>query len=130
MDSSVVCLSTLFTIICLNTMPINCDVVDDDSNGEEHFEKLYVKRLSWFKIDTPIGSYNSDWALVKNKQQEKKMKKRHVQTIRTKQEQLQQQIQQNRCPKCGGVLIVRKGKYGTFKGCSNYPKCKFTQSIG
>ncbi|WP_221628999.1 topoisomerase DNA-binding C4 zinc finger domain-containing protein [Parageobacillus thermoglucosidasius] len=58
------------------------------------------------------------------------MKKRHVQTIRTKQEQLQQQIQQNRCPKCGGVLIVRKGKYGTFKGCSNYPKCKFTQSIG
>ncbi|WP_232722277.1 topoisomerase DNA-binding C4 zinc finger domain-containing protein [Geobacillus sp. Manikaran-105] len=58
------------------------------------------------------------------------MKKRHVQTIRTKQEQLQQQTQQNRCPKCGVVLIVRKGKYGTFKGCNNYPKCKFTQSIG
>ncbi|MGG1559176.1 hypothetical protein [Geobacillus thermoleovorans] len=75
MGSSVVCLSTLFTIICLNTVPINCHVVDDDSNVEEHFEKLYVKRLSWFKIDTPIGSYNSDWALVKNKQQEKKTKK-------------------------------------------------------
>ncbi|WP_232511503.1 topoisomerase DNA-binding C4 zinc finger domain-containing protein [Parageobacillus thermoglucosidasius] len=58
------------------------------------------------------------------------MKKRHVQTIRTKQKQTEQHIQQNRCPKCGGVLIVRKGKYGTFKGCSNYPKCKFTQSIG
>ncbi|MGG1559177.1 topoisomerase DNA-binding C4 zinc finger domain-containing protein [Geobacillus thermoleovorans] len=26
--------------------------------------------------------------------------------------------------------MVRKGKYGTFKGCNNYPKCKFTQSIG
>ena len=33
-------------------------------------------------------------------------------------------------PKCGVVLIVRKGKYRTFKGCNNYPKCKFTQSIG
>jgi hypothetical protein len=31
---------------------------------------------------------------------------------------------------CGGILIVRKGKYGTFKGCNNYPECKVTQSIG
>lgn len=30
------------------------------------------------------------------------------------------------CPKCGGKLVERHGKYGTFWGCSNYPKCKFT----
>ena len=30
------------------------------------------------------------------------------------------------CPKCGGNLVMRTGKYGTFYGCSNYPKCKFT----
>lgn len=29
------------------------------------------------------------------------------------------------CPKCGGNLITRNGKYGEFIGCSNYPKCKY-----
>lgn len=31
------------------------------------------------------------------------------------------------CPSCGGTLVLRKGKYGEFYGCSNYPKCKFTR---
>lgn len=30
------------------------------------------------------------------------------------------------CPRCGGKLIERKGKYGRFWGCSNYPNCKYT----
>lgn len=29
------------------------------------------------------------------------------------------------CPMCGGRLVRRKGKYGTFFGCSNYPKCTY-----
>lgn len=33
----------------------------------------------------------------------------------------------NKCPKCGGQLVERSGKYGTFIGCSNYPKCKYTR---
>ena len=31
------------------------------------------------------------------------------------------------CPQCGGKLIMRKGKYGSFIGCSNFPKCRYTQ---
>ena len=31
------------------------------------------------------------------------------------------------CPKCGGVLIMRDGKYGRFLGCSNFPKCRYTE---
>jgi type III restriction enzyme len=27
--------------------------------------KLFVKLPHWFKIDTPVGSYNPDWAIVK-----------------------------------------------------------------
>mgnify|MGYP004463065691 FL=1 len=39
-----------------------------------------------------------------------------------------------RCPKCGGYLVKRKGKYGVFYGCSNYrtegPSCDYkTKSI-
>ena len=33
------------------------------------------------------------------------------------------------CPKCGGGLVVRTGKYGKFMGCSNYPKCDYTKKI-
>lgn len=31
------------------------------------------------------------------------------------------------CPLCGGRLVLRHGRYGSFYGCSNYPKCKFTR---
>ena len=33
------------------------------------------------------------------------------------------------CPKCGGTLVVKKGFYGAFLGCSNYPKCKHTEKL-
>ena len=29
------------------------------------------------------------------------------------------------CPECGGNLVIRKGKYGEFVACSNYPTCKY-----
>jgi len=29
------------------------------------------------------------------------------------------------CPNCGSPLVLRKGKYGEFTACSNYPKCKY-----
>ena len=38
-------------------------------------------------------------------------------------------IMEGICPKCGGKLVPRKGKYGEFLGCSNYPKCKFTKKV-
>ena len=31
------------------------------------------------------------------------------------------------CPRCAGSLIKKRGKYGEFFGCSNFPKCKFTK---
>jgi restriction system protein len=34
-----------------------------------------------------------------------------------------------KCLKCGGVLIKREGKFGEFMGCSNYPRCKYTEKI-
>lgn len=33
------------------------------------------------------------------------------------------------CPKCGGKLVKRKGKYGEFIGCSNFPNCDYTKNI-
>ncbi len=34
------------------------------------------------------------------------------------------------CPKCKeGKLVVRKSIYGAFLGCSNYPKCRYTERL-
>ncbi len=33
------------------------------------------------------------------------------------------------CPECGGQLLVRKGRYGEFIACSNFPKCKYTRQM-
>ena len=30
-----------------------------------------------------------------------------------------------KCPECGSPLVIRKGKYGEFVACSNYPACKY-----
>ncbi|MCM8803988.1 MAG: type I DNA topoisomerase [Candidatus Omnitrophica bacterium] len=41
-------------------------------------------------------------------------------------------IEDRKCPKCGGKLTIRKGKYrkyGLFIGCSSYPNCKYTEGL-
>lgn len=32
------------------------------------------------------------------------------------------------CPECGNPLVRRKGKYGEFTACSNYPACKYIKA--
>ena len=32
-----------------------------------------------------------------------------------------------KCPLCGGQLVIRTGKYGKFIACSNFPECKYTR---
>lgn len=33
------------------------------------------------------------------------------------------------CPKCESALQIKKGKYGSFIGCTNYPKCNFIEPL-
>jgi hypothetical protein len=33
-----------------------------------------------------------------------------------------------KCPKCGGRLILKTGKFGKFYGCENYPECRYTEN--
>ena len=32
------------------------------------------------------------------------------------------------CPRCGQMLVRRKGKFGEFWGCSGYPGCRYTEN--
>ncbi len=35
-----------------------------------------------------------------------------------------------RCPDCNHHLVIKLGRFGRFKACSNYPDCKHTEPIG
>jgi hypothetical protein len=56
----------------------------------------------------------------------KKLARAHKTEIRSTLTHQKNQIKQDVCPKCGGQLVERKGKHGSFKGCSSFPKCRFT----
>ena len=32
-----------------------------------------------------------------------------------------------KCEICGGEMVIRNGRYGSFYACANYPTCKFTK---
>lgn len=53
----------------------------------------------------------------------------HVAGVKAKADFNKANIQMGICPKCGGNLVERKGKYGNFLGCSNYPRCHFTYNL-
>jgi hypothetical protein len=60
---------------------------------------------------------------------DRNLRKKHVHNINEKKNERKNKISNNICPRCGGSLIIRNSKYGSFKGCSNYPKCKFSFDI-
>lgn len=35
----------------------------------------------------------------------------------------------NICPDCGGTLREKSGQFGSFIGCSNYPRCRYTRNV-
>lgn len=86
------------------------------------YETIINKILSYKDevIDNVSDIYN---LLIKNNNKDKTIKKEHIEKIKNT-------IDNNdntKCPKCGGQLVEREGKYGNFIGCSNFPKCKYTQ---
>ena len=56
---------------------------------------------------------------------EKNRKREHVHKVKKEVEEKQALIASGLCPRCKGKLVRRKGKYGDFWGCSNYPQCNY-----
>ena len=68
----------------------------------EEMNQIYQKLLQ-FKINPQISN------------------REHIKEIN----QMKNNIDNNICPRCGKPLVLRKGQYGSFYGCSGYPDCKF-----
>ena len=78
-------------------------IIETKEEKLPNYEEIYNKLLSYNITD-------------------KNAVKAHITNIRE-----EHKSDSNRCPKCGGELVLRQSKYGTFYGCSNYPKCKYTK---
>lgn len=57
------------------------------------------------------------------------VKKEHINVVTNKKAEFEKATVGEKCPKCGGTLVERHGKYGSFLGCSNFPKCRFSKQI-
>ena len=57
----------------------------------------------------------------------KDTRKEHLKQIKSKKNERYQAVNNNACPQCGAPLKHRTGKYGSFLGCSNYPRCRYTK---
>lgn len=56
-------------------------------------------------------------------------KTEHIKSIKKLIQKRKSDIQDNKCPQCGGKLVLRNGEYGEFLGCTSYPRCKFINKI-
>jgi len=52
-------------------------------------------------------------------------RKEHLDNVYLNKERRDTAVASGKCPRCGGNLVLRNGKYGRFYGCSNYPKCNY-----
>lgn len=60
---------------------------------------------------------------------DKDARESHIFSVQQTQSRKYQMIESRICPQCHSALVERKGKFGSFLGCSNYPKCKFTHNL-
>jgi len=91
---------------------------------------VYTKQL----LDT-IKSYENVYISDENKEaiyltlddlNEDSMRNRKAH-VRSVKKVIKEKNNKDICPRCGGKLVIRNGKYGVFKGCSNFPTCRYLE---
>lgn len=84
----------------------------------------YIKRFAEPLIadDRVEQVYSSLLALNAD---DKEARRQHVTSVQQNKVRRNSAVSSGRCPRCGGTLVLRDGKYGRFYGCSNYPNCRY-----
>lgn len=113
------------SIICFSNQT-KLKVSDENRTIQLDYLIKTIKSYRTIKLDTDI-----DVVLNKIKSlniTDNQKRKKHIKDIKEKIRENNTKSNNMICPKCGNNLIVKNGKYGKFIGCSNYPKCKYTNS--
>jgi hypothetical protein len=94
--------------------------------------------LSHIKSEESISTYNLTYFkrqkinhllsrfILNDRKAQKEQSKKHVENLKNDKNERDLKVSTNICPRCGSQLVIRKGKNGEFKGCSSFPKCRFT----
>ena len=83
-----------------------------------------IDKITSYKEDI-IENSNELYEIITNLNITDKVERKvHVKNAREIKSNKDEELK-NKCPKCGGELIKRNGKYGEFWGCSNFPKCRY-----
>lgn len=100
---------------------IDADIENIDSNNVCNLDELdEVLNMNYGKTISP-KQINNVANILRRYQNNNITEEEHIKNIH----KLQEDIENNICPRCGAKLVIRNGDYGEFYGCSNYPKCKF-----
>lgn len=112
--------SKIYNVVCI---PSRAKLKIEHDGELTRYDTLIEKVLSYKEeilenLDQIVNTINN------NNIKDKKLIKKHINNI--KENIIDKDPK--KCPKCGGQLVGRNGKYGKFIGCSNYPKCKYTDN--
>ena len=108
----------IYNVVCI---PSTAKLQINHDGELVRYDTVRDKILSYDKV--VIGNVDEIVDKIKNANiKDERLMKEHINRIR------KEKIgDSNKCPKCGGELVKRNGKYGNFIGCSNYPRCKYTK---
>ncbi len=85
--------------------------VNYTANMEEELDEVALGKMVWYEI---IDKFYKDFEPLLNTAFKEMEKDSPVETGEM-------------CPNCNSPLVIRKGKFGEFTACSNYPECKYIQ---
>lgn len=93
------------------------DVVNEKFTAEleERLDGVAEGELPWVEV---VDDFYKDFAIVLEKAEEE------IQEV-----EIQDEISDEICDKCGKNMVIKHGRYGKFLACPGYPDCKNTKAI-
>lgn len=102
--------------------------------GNDYIDTLYMARkclpglshhrlvdvASYFQVETE-GAHRALFDCMMNQRCYEELGKLMEQMAPEEKKELS-------CPVCGSELILRKGRYGMFYGCTGFPRCRYTRN--
>src|SRR5690606_9241741 len=92
----------------------NIDDIPFTASMEDNLDEIANGKTDWVPVMKDFyGSFEKDLAKAEG------------------EEKIEMKLEKTgeKCPECGGDVVIRIGRFGKFKACSNFPTCKFRESI-
>ena len=112
----------VFNIVCIPSKNVELKIEHD---GELTTGLTINNKITSYKEEIIDNVEELKEKIIINNIVDKDKRKEHIENINANKGEYGNDI----CPKCGGKLVKRNGKYSKFIGCSNYPKCRYTRKI-